>query len=122
MAQNKKITCFVRETFSFLTRVAGKGGVSQVRYCYINLYEYSICAFHLLKCVAPNQHFYHNYVAHKQHWKSRLSAAKVDKRPVCGKDKTLAYFFSNFCPTNPSPDSPVIRSKCFMTGGVGWRS
>ena len=57
MAQNKKITCFVRETFSFLTRVAGKGGVSQVRYCYINLYEYSICAFHLLKCVAPTQHF-----------------------------------------------------------------
>ena len=38
----------MRETFSFLTRVAGKGGISQVRYCYINLYEYRICAFHLL--------------------------------------------------------------------------
>ena len=52
-------------------------------------------------------------------WKSRLSAAKVDKRPVCGKDKTLAYFFSNFCPTNPITGFTCNQVEVFHDGRCG---
>ena len=41
--------------------------------------------------VCQNRHTLFCFIRQLSHTKSRLSAAKVDKRPVCGKDKNLVH-------------------------------